>query len=130
MDVFLMIRRNKTTIFADAKETTTVFEVKKIIEGILKKAPEDQRLFKISKDKQTVMEDSKQLSEYGYLHTTARAQLPETIGLSYRIGVSGGDKDEFEPLEITPVSTPPDLPDVMKGEASNPSQANMESNDK
>ena len=28
-----MIRRNKTTIFADAKETTTVLEVKKIIEG-------------------------------------------------------------------------------------------------
>jgi hypothetical protein len=36
MDVFLMIRRNKTTIFADAKETTTVLEVKKIIEKIIK----------------------------------------------------------------------------------------------
>jgi len=75
------------------------------------------------------MEDSKQLSEYGYLHTTARAQLPETIGLAYRIAPEG-EKEEFEPLEITPVSTPPDLPDVMKGEASNPSQANMESSDK
>ncbi len=124
-----MIRRNKTTIFADAKETTTILEVKKIIEGILKKAPEDQCLYKISKDKHTVMEDSKQLSEYGYLHTTARAQLPETIGLAYRIGTNG-DKDEFEPLEITPVSTPPDLPDVMKGETSNSAQTNMESNDK
>ena len=45
MDVFLMIRRNKTTIFADAKETTTIYEVKRIIEGILKKTPEDQRSF-------------------------------------------------------------------------------------
>jgi len=98
--------------------------------GILKKAPEDQCLYRISKDKQIVMEDSKQLSEYGYLHTTARAQLPETIGVAYRIGVAGGDKDEFEPLEITAVSTPPDLPDVMKGETSNAAQANMESNDK
>ena len=124
-----MIRRNKTTIFADAKETTTVLEVKKIIEGILKKAPEDQRLFKISKEKQIVMEDSKQLSEYGFLHTTARAQLPETIGLSYRIAVNG-DKEEFEPLEMTAVSTPPDLPDVMKGDSSNTAQPNMESNDK
>jgi transcription elongation factor B subunit 2 len=117
MDVFLMIRRNKTTIFADAKETTTVLEVKKIIEGILKKAPEEQRLYKTHKDKPpTVMEDSKQLSEYGYLHTTARAQLPETIGLVYRTAVNG-DKEEFEPLDITPVSTPPELPDVMKGES-------------
>ena len=124
-----MIRRNKTTIFADAKETTTVLEVKKIIEGILKKAPEDQRLFKISKEKQIIMEDSKQLSEYGFLHTTARAQLPETIGLSYRIAVNG-DKEEFEPLEMTAVSTPPDLPDVMKGDSSSTAQPTMESNDK
>jgi hypothetical protein len=33
MDVFLMVRRKKTTIFLDAKENTTVFEIKKIIEG-------------------------------------------------------------------------------------------------
>jgi transcription elongation factor B subunit 2 len=125
MDVFLMIRRQKTTIFADAKETTTVYEVKKIIEGILKKSPEDQRLYKIVKDQQIAMDDSKQLSEYGYTHTTARAQLPETIGLVYRTGTNG-DKDEFEPLEITPVSTPPDLPDVMKGDSSN-SQPNIDS---
>ena len=45
-DVFLMIRRKKTTIFTDAKESTTVLEVKKIIEGILKQKAEDQRLYK------------------------------------------------------------------------------------
>jgi len=126
MDVFLMIRRGKTTMFADAKETTTVLEVKKIIEGILKKAPEEQRLYKIVRDQQIAMEDSKQLSEYGYTHTSARAQLPEPIGLVYRIGTND-DKDEFEPLEITPVSTPPDLPDVMKSESSNNSQPNVDS---
>lgn len=32
-DVFLMIRRKKMTIFTDAKDTTTVYELKKIIEG-------------------------------------------------------------------------------------------------
>ena len=41
-----MIRRKKTTIFTDAKESTTVLEVKKIIEGILKQKAEDQRLYK------------------------------------------------------------------------------------
>lgn len=39
MDVFMMIRRKKTTIFTDAKETTPVYELKKMIEGILKVPP-------------------------------------------------------------------------------------------
>ena len=129
MDVFLMIRRQNTTIFVDAKETTTVLELKKMIEGILKRSPEDQRLFKITKDKQIIMDESKQVSEYGYLHTTARAQLPEMIGLAIRIG-NPGDKEEFETLDVTPFSTPPDLPDVMKGDSSGISQQNMDSNDK
>lgn len=47
-DVFLMIRRHKTTIFTDAKESMTVYELKRIVEGILKRPPEDQRLFKVS----------------------------------------------------------------------------------
>lgn len=47
-DVFLMIRRHKTTIFTDAKESTTVYELKRIVEGILKRTPEDQRLYKVS----------------------------------------------------------------------------------
>lgn len=33
-DVFLMIRRKKSTIFTDAKDNTTVGELKKMIEGI------------------------------------------------------------------------------------------------
>ena len=41
-----MIRRKKCTIFTDAKESTAVNEVKKIIEGILKVRPEDQKLYK------------------------------------------------------------------------------------
>ena len=41
-----MIRRKKVTIFTDAKESTTVLEVKKIVEGIVKQKTEDQRLFK------------------------------------------------------------------------------------
>lgn len=46
-DVFLMIRRQKTTIFTDAKESTTVYELKRIVEGILKRSPEEQRLYKV-----------------------------------------------------------------------------------
>ena len=45
MDVFLMIRRHKMTLFLDAKENTTVSELKKMIEGITKKPPAEQRLY-------------------------------------------------------------------------------------
>lgn len=41
-----MVRRKKATIFTDAKESTTVHEVKRIVEGILKVRPEDQKLYK------------------------------------------------------------------------------------
>lgn len=39
MCVYLMIRRKKTTIFTDAKETTNVSELKKIIHGKLRGKP-------------------------------------------------------------------------------------------
>ncbi|XP_030630110.1 elongin-B [Chanos chanos] len=105
MDVFLMIRRQKTTIFTDAKESTTVHELKRIVEGILKRPPEEQRLFK---DDQ-LLEDSKTLGDCGFTSQTARPQAPATVGLALRIG-----DDAFEPLHVEPFSSPPELPDVMK----------------
>lgn len=104
-DVFMMIRRKKTTIFTDAKDTTTVNELKKMIEGILKVQPKDQRLY--SKDN-TVMDDDKQLQDYGITMATAKAQQPAVLYLVLRM------EHDFEPLEIIPYSQPPDLPDVMK----------------
>ncbi|KAL4658381.1 Transcription elongation factor B polypeptide 2-like [Arapaima gigas] len=105
MDVFLMIRRHKTTIFTDAKESTTVYELKRIVEGILKRAPEEQNLFK---DDQ-LLEDSKTLGDCGFTNQTARPQAPATIGLAFRTS-----DDTFEQLRVEPFSSPPELPDVMK----------------
>lgn len=45
-----MIRRKKCTVFTDAKETTTVAELKKMIEGITKTLPEDQLLFNFNNE--------------------------------------------------------------------------------
>ncbi|XP_075420532.1 elongin-B [Tenrec ecaudatus] len=104
MDVFLMIRRHKTTIFTDAKESSTVFELKRIVEGILKRPPDEQRLYK---DDQ-LLEDSKTLGECGFTSQTARPQAPATVGLAFRAD------DTFEALRIEPFSSPPELPDVMK----------------
>lgn len=111
MDVFLMIRRKKLTIFTDAKDTTTVLELKKIIEGILKIPPQNQQLF--NKDN-TVMEDSHMLQDYGLTSTTAKAQSPATVGLAIR-----DDNGPFEQLDLVQYSVPPDLPDVMKSQESN-----------
>ncbi|KAG8433472.1 hypothetical protein GDO86_017669 [Hymenochirus boettgeri] len=105
MDVFLMIRRLKTTIFTDAKENTTVYELKRIVEGILKRPPEDQRLYK---DDQ-LLDDNKTLGDCGFTSQTARPQAPATVGLAFR---SSGDS--FEPLRVDSFSSPPELPDVMK----------------
>ncbi|PSN30973.1 Elongin-B [Blattella germanica] len=110
MDVFLMIRRKKLTIFTDAKDTTTVLELKKIIEGILKVTPTNQQLFK---DNQ-VMEDEKTLQDYGLTSSSAKAQCPGSVGLAVR-----QDSGDFEVLDLTPFSSPPDLPDVMKSQETN-----------
>ncbi|XP_036620627.1 elongin-B-like [Trichosurus vulpecula] len=104
MDVFLMIRRHKTTIFTDPKESSTVFELKCIVEGILKRPPDEQRLYK---DDQ-LLDDSKTLGECGFTSQTARPQAPATVGLAFRAD------DVFETLRIESFSSPPELPDVMK----------------
>ncbi|RLU22753.1 hypothetical protein DMN91_005031 [Ooceraea biroi] len=112
MDVFLMIRRKKMTIFTDAKDDTTVLELKKMIEGILKIAPANQQLF----NKENVqMSDNKTLQDYGLTSSTAKAQCPALVGLALRQHADS----QFEPLEMTPFSLPPDLPDVMKSQENN-----------
>ncbi|XP_077591532.1 elongin-B-like isoform X2 [Stigmatopora nigra] len=104
MDVFLMIRRNKTTIFTDAKESTSVYELKRIVEGILKRPPEDQRLYKDEME----LDDTQTLGNCGFTNQTARPQSPGIVGLAFRLD------DSFEQLRMEPFSTPPELPDVMK----------------
>ncbi|KAF5271038.1 hypothetical protein FQA39_LY18850 [Lamprigera yunnana] len=106
-----MIRRKKLTIFTDAKDTTTVLELKKMIEGILKVPPHNQQLFN---KENTAMEDNKVLQDYGLSSATAKAQSPATVGLAVR-----DENGDFEALELTPYSAPPDLPDVMKSQESN-----------
>lgn len=104
-----MVRRKKTTMFIDAKESTTVFELKKMIKGITKWLAEDMKLFKDG----VAIDDQKTLGDVGCTSSTARAQAPATIGLTYK-----QEDGVYEPLEITELSTPPDLPEVMKPQES------------
>lgn len=54
------------------------------------------------------MDDAKLLSEYGLTATVAKAQSPAEVGLAFNVDGA------WEPLEKTPYSSPPELPDVMK----------------
>ena len=111
MDIYMMIRRHKTTIFTDAKENTSVTELKRILEGAresegaLKVAPENQKLFKDDAE----MDDSKTLQDCGLTSLTAQAHKPATLVLCFR-----QEDGEFEAPEVVPYSTPPELPDVMR----------------
>ena len=78
-----MIRREKATIYVDATEETTVGQLKRMLQGIIKKAPEDQKLYNINNNE--VLEDVKTLGDCGYKSLTTRAYDPGTIGLSYRL---------------------------------------------
>ena len=104
MDVFLMIRSHKTTIFTDAKESSTVFELKRIVESILKRPPDEQRLYK---DDQ-LLDDGKTLGECGFTRLTAEPQAPATVGLAFL------EDDAFEALHIEPFSNPPERPYARK----------------
>lgn len=93
--------------------------------------PRDQCLY--NKDNQ-VIPDDKQLQEIGITMSTAKAQSPAQLGLALRyvwhklrkivqlficLTISLNfrlENGEFEELELTPYSQPPDLPDVMKSQ--------------
>ena len=107
--IFLMVRRKKTTIFLDATETTTILQIKKMITGITQVAVTDQRLFHADE----ILDDDRCLSDYFITNNTAKAQSPAVIGLAFR-DFNSSEPNSFEKLEMTPLSTPPELPDVMK----------------
>lgn len=110
MDVFLMVRRKKTTIFIDAKEDTSVLDLKRMIAGITKVMPEDQKLFKDREE----MKDEKTIGDYGLNPGTAKPQLPATVGLVFK-----NENGDWEELEISPLSQPPELPEVMRQQETN-----------
>ena len=135
-----MIRRKKTTIFLDAKENTKVSDLKRMIEGITKKPPAEQRLY--NKEDVVSLICLLKMSIVGnysicfltgiVFHSTKMwfdFQLMEDektladYGLSSslakaqspaEVGLSFMNDGTFEELEKTPYSSPPELPDVMK----------------
>jgi len=115
MIVYLLVRRQKQNIFLEADEGDSVYEIKLMLEGILKKAPAAQRLFylpgedSMTEESAQVMGDDTKLNEYGINSSQAKAQAPAKLGLAIR-----NEANQFEVLNITAYSNPPPLPDIMK----------------
>ncbi|XP_065054944.1 elongin-B-like [Rhopilema esculentum] len=107
MEVFIIVKRKNLTMFLDGKMTTTVFEVKKMIQGITKKLPEDQRLLLLQENRE--MEDNKTLADYGLTSQVAKAQTPALLAVTYK-----NEDGQFEEVDFTPLSQPPDPPEALK----------------
>jgi len=90
-----------------------------MLEGILKKDPKDQQLFYIKEsdensmadaDSSILLQDNERLVDRGITANNAKAQSPARLGLCFKLETGSG----FEQLDITPYSSPPPLPDIMK----------------
>lgn len=77
------MRREKMTLYLDAREDTKVIELKRMIDGICGKPVEEQRLYKL--DTKEILDDDKTLGDCGFTSQTAKAQEPAEIGLVYKI---------------------------------------------
>jgi len=92
-------------MFIDAKEDTSVLELKRMVAGITKVLPDDQKLFSSREE----MKEEKHLSDYGFTAGTAKPQNPATVTLVFR-----DDSGNWEEQDIAPLSQPPELPEVMR----------------
>ncbi|CAD6198949.1 unnamed protein product [Caenorhabditis auriculariae] len=107
-ELFFEVQRKKSHFFLDAKENSTVFDLKCMIKDILKVSCQNVELFRLCENGQhTQLDSRKTLAECGFNPTNARAQQPATIGMMLK-----GD----DSLEIEKLSTPPPIPDAMRNE--------------
>ncbi|XP_028044594.1 elongin-B [Monomorium pharaonis] len=112
-DVYLLVRRKNVTLHLDVLESTKVWELKKIIEDILKVSSSDQKLFLMFINNsdlekyQELSDPTAALSKYGLISSAAMATHPAIIGLAIQ-----QENGLFEKLEITPYSISDFLPDL------------------
>ncbi|KAG5313242.1 ELOB protein, partial [Acromyrmex insinuator] len=131
VNVYLLIRRKKMTLYLDVPENTQVIKLKKMIEAIFKVQPQDQRLLIMflnngHLDEYKELSDSTaQLFQYGLTSSAAMVTNPAIIGLAVR-----QEDGSFESLEVTPYSNtewpmPPNDDDLEKCIAYNEKYAKM-----
>eukprot|EP00092_Neocalanus_flemingeri_P064861 GFUD01078774.1.p1 GENE.GFUD01078774.1~~GFUD01078774.1.p1 ORF type:complete len:113 (-),score=21.82 GFUD01078774.1:261-599(-) len=103
MEVFLQVRRQKTTIFLTVNESTTGKELKAMLHGITKTPVEYINLFNAE---EKAFGDEKSLADFGLLSSMCKAQNPGELVMAFK----------EEPKVVTPYSNPPKMPEVMRQE--------------
>ncbi|TKR76056.1 hypothetical protein L596_017257 [Steinernema carpocapsae] len=120
-DVYVEVVRGKQHLFFWLNEQSHVAELKKIVEGILKIAPEDQTLKvrKATNEEWRDMESDKPLSEYGITPSIATAQNAYQIALVI--------PEDNGKVVMDSLSQPPPIPDAMRRDEQQPQGAQAES---
>ena len=85
-----MIRREKLTIFLDATEETTVLQLKKKLEPIVKQSPDHIGLYNQRTDAKESLPDQKTLGDCGYKSGNSKAQDPAPMGMVFWTGEGCG----------------------------------------
>jgi len=98
-----MVRRKQSTMFLVAREGDTVAEVCRMVAGVCGQQAQDVRLF-LQENTEKELEASAALSSLGLTAAACRACSPGTLVAAWR----------DEAPEVTPYSSAPELPDVMK----------------
>ncbi|XP_062462716.1 elongin-B-like [Pezoporus occidentalis] len=106
MDVCLLICCHKTTVFTVAKDTT-VYELKKVAEGILKEPPKEQWLYK---DAQLLDDDYRTLLDCSLSSQSCHPHVPAVVSLA----LFNPGNDTFEQLHIDLFSNTPEILLVMQ----------------
>ena len=111
----MIVRRRNLSILIDTKEDATVTDLKRQISVLINRTPDEQMLLRDD----TELMDGVNLSQYNITPITAKPQSPCVLGLCLK------ENGQFEALDITPYSTPPELPDSLKNtESTGGDQAN------
>ena len=99
-DVFLMVRRKKSTIFLSCKETDTVAVLKKMLSGILRKEAEAMKIFQQCDNAEqgetagmwslllhdvssSELDNSASMESLGFLSSTCKPMSPGAIVLAW-----------------------------------------------
>ncbi|CAD5210703.1 unnamed protein product [Bursaphelenchus xylophilus] len=109
MELFFEVLREKTHIMADVRENGTVADIKQIIAGVMQR-PVAEITLKKSRGAQLTdwetISDEKALVDLGFTQKNAKPDDPAI--LVFLLPEDGGR------VNITPLSTPPPLPEAMQ----------------
>lgn len=103
MDLFFHCQRDKTHVFVDVSETSTVESVSKYLKQLLR-LPTQPRLKMIKDSQWTTLEVSNKWSELGVTKDTAKAETPVKIAFQY--------PDDAEAVNLAPLANPTPLQEI------------------